>query len=89
MNYTELIEPLRVHSSLYTDPAIFADELERIWYRTWVFVGHTSEGRVVETLRRVGSAMLRRITHCSILCRSTSYSKAHDRASPHGVRPGA
>jgi len=43
MNYTQLIEPLRVHSSLYTDPAIFADELERIWYRTWVFVGHTSE----------------------------------------------
>ena len=41
--YEELIEPDRVHGSLYTDPAIFAEELERIWYRTWVFVGHESE----------------------------------------------
>src|SRR5439155_7281013 len=39
----ELIRPDRVHGSLYTDPAIFAQELERIWYRTWVYVGHTSE----------------------------------------------
>ncbi len=33
----------RVHGSLYTDPAIYALELERIWYTTWVYVGHTSE----------------------------------------------
>jgi fatty-acyl-CoA synthase len=39
----ELIQPDRVHGSLYTDPAIFELELERIWYRTWVFVGHVSE----------------------------------------------
>jgi fatty-acyl-CoA synthase len=32
-----------VHSSLYTDPRVFADELDRIWYRTWVYVGHESE----------------------------------------------
>jgi phenylpropionate dioxygenase-like ring-hydroxylating dioxygenase large terminal subunit len=38
-----LIEATRVHSSLYTDPAIFAEELERIWYSGWVYVGHTSE----------------------------------------------
>jgi fatty-acyl-CoA synthase len=38
-----LIKPDQVHGSLYTDPAIFAAELERIWYRTWVFVGHESE----------------------------------------------
>jgi phenylpropionate dioxygenase-like ring-hydroxylating dioxygenase large terminal subunit len=37
------IEPDRVHGSLYTDPEIFERELERIWYRTWVFVGHASE----------------------------------------------
>ncbi len=41
--YQKLIEPTRVHSALYTDPAIFAEELERIWYRTWVYVGHESE----------------------------------------------
>jgi phenylpropionate dioxygenase-like ring-hydroxylating dioxygenase large terminal subunit len=38
-----LIERDRVHGSLYTDPEIFERELERIWYRTWVFVGHESE----------------------------------------------
>jgi phenylpropionate dioxygenase-like ring-hydroxylating dioxygenase large terminal subunit len=37
------IERDRVHGSLYTDPAIFEAELEHIWYRTWVFVGHLSE----------------------------------------------
>jgi len=26
--------------SLYTDPRIFADEMERIFHRGWVFVGH-------------------------------------------------
>ncbi len=33
----------RVHTSLYTDPAIFAAEMERIFERGWVYVGHTSE----------------------------------------------
>jgi len=38
-----LIERDRVHGSLYTDPEIFEQELERIWYRSWVYVGHVSE----------------------------------------------
>ncbi|WHU47443.1 aromatic ring-hydroxylating dioxygenase subunit alpha [Gordonia sp. L191] len=38
-----LIQPTRVHGSLYSDPEIFARELEKIWYTTWVFVGHESE----------------------------------------------
>jgi phenylpropionate dioxygenase-like ring-hydroxylating dioxygenase large terminal subunit len=41
--WDRLIERDRVHGSLYTDPAIYEAELERIWYRTWVFVGHVSE----------------------------------------------
>ena len=41
--WDELIEADRVHGSLYTDPGVFQAELERIWYRTWVFVGHASE----------------------------------------------
>jgi len=41
--YERLIQPTRVHGSMYTDPEIFAEELERIWYRTWVYVGHVSE----------------------------------------------
>jgi len=43
IRWDQLIEPDRVHSSLYTDPAIYEAELERIWYRTWVYVGHESE----------------------------------------------
>jgi fatty-acyl-CoA synthase len=42
-DYARLIETARVHGSLYTDPRIFAEELDRIWYRTWVYVGHASE----------------------------------------------
>jgi phenylpropionate dioxygenase-like ring-hydroxylating dioxygenase large terminal subunit len=42
-DYARLIRPDRVHGSLYTDPRVFADELARIWYRTWVYVGHESE----------------------------------------------
>lgn len=38
-----LIEPDRVHGSLYTDPVLFELEMERIWSRTWVYVGHESE----------------------------------------------
>ena len=44
-DYPGLIQPDRVHGSLYTDPRVFADELARIWYRTWVYVGHESEVR--------------------------------------------
>ncbi len=41
--FDRLIQPNRVHGSLYTSSDIFAEELEKIWYRTWVFVGHESE----------------------------------------------
>ncbi|QJY47483.1 aromatic ring-hydroxylating oxygenase subunit alpha [Pseudonocardia broussonetiae] len=41
--YDELVQPERVHGSLYTSPEVFADELARIWYSTWVYVGHVSE----------------------------------------------
>lgn len=39
----ERVRPDRVHGSLYTDPALYARELDRIWYSTWVYVGHMSE----------------------------------------------
>jgi len=35
--------PHRVHRSIYTDPAVFAAEIERVFGRTWVYVGHESE----------------------------------------------
>ena len=43
VDYNALIKGNRVHSSLYYDEQIFQEELERIWYRGWVYVGHTSE----------------------------------------------
>ncbi|HAD25543.1 MAG TPA: ring-hydroxylating oxygenase subunit alpha [Alphaproteobacteria bacterium] len=41
--YDALIHPDRVHGSLYIDPAIFKDEMENIFHKGWVFVGHVSE----------------------------------------------
>lgn len=42
-SWGEMIRPDRVRGALYRDPAIFELELQRIWYRTWVYVGHESE----------------------------------------------
>ncbi|MCL4182891.1 MAG: aromatic ring-hydroxylating dioxygenase subunit alpha [Burkholderiaceae bacterium] len=41
--WAHLIRPEHVHGSVYTDPGIFEAELEKIWQRVWVYVGHTSE----------------------------------------------
>ena len=38
-----LVHDDHVHGSLYHDPAIFQAELQKIWFRTWVYVGHASE----------------------------------------------
>ncbi|MGH7879791.1 MAG: aromatic ring-hydroxylating oxygenase subunit alpha, partial [Candidatus Binataceae bacterium] len=43
IDYGALIKRDKVHSSLYTDPEIFADELEKIFHRGWVYVGHAGE----------------------------------------------
>ncbi|HEV7886554.1 MAG TPA: Rieske 2Fe-2S domain-containing protein [Acidimicrobiales bacterium] len=41
--YAELVLPDRVNSRIYTDPAIFEDEMEKIWEKDWLYVGHDSE----------------------------------------------
>lgn len=41
--WDDLVQPDRVHRSLYTDPAIFAEEMVRIFGGTWVYLGHESE----------------------------------------------
>ncbi len=43
VNFDSLITSNRVHGSLYSDEALFREELEKIWFRTWVYVGHESE----------------------------------------------
>jgi phenylpropionate dioxygenase-like ring-hydroxylating dioxygenase large terminal subunit len=39
----DLIHDTTVHSSLYADPAIFAQEMQQIFGQGWVYVGHQSE----------------------------------------------
>ena len=43
IDYKHLVQEDRIHASLYTDPRIFAEEMERIFHAGWVFVGHDSE----------------------------------------------
>lgn len=43
VRWDDLVRDDHVHGSLYTDPAIYQAELQKIWYRTWVYVGHESE----------------------------------------------
>ena len=43
IDYKALVQDDRIHASLYTDPRIFDDEMDRIFRRGWVFVGHVSE----------------------------------------------
>jgi len=38
-----LVQEGRVHSRIYTEPAIFELELRRIFYRAWIYIGHLSE----------------------------------------------
>ena len=38
-----LVEDDRVHRDLYVDPEVFQLEMERLWSRTWIYVGHTSQ----------------------------------------------
>jgi phenylpropionate dioxygenase-like ring-hydroxylating dioxygenase large terminal subunit len=40
-----LVQPDRVHRSVYADPEIFALEMERIFGRAWLVVGHESQVR--------------------------------------------
>lgn len=42
-DYAALVQPERVHGGLYTDPDVYADEMDRIFTRGWAFVGHEAE----------------------------------------------
>ncbi len=47
-----LVEPYRVHRRVYTDPAIFALERERIFAHAWCYVGHESQLPETGSFRR-------------------------------------
>ncbi len=42
-DYGSLVTADRVNGRLYRDPAVFEEEVERIWNRVWVYLGHASE----------------------------------------------
>lgn len=42
-DFSSLVEETRIHRDVYVDPAVFEAEMERIFMRTWVYVGHDSE----------------------------------------------
>ncbi|HEX3409350.1 MAG TPA: aromatic ring-hydroxylating dioxygenase subunit alpha [Candidatus Binataceae bacterium] len=42
-DYNQLVLADRVNGRIYYDPAIFRDELDKIWHREWVYVAHESE----------------------------------------------
>ena len=38
-----LVQPDRVHKRVYTDPAIFELEMDRVFGQAWLYVGHESQ----------------------------------------------
>lgn len=42
-DYDFLVQQDRVHSSVYLEPEIFSDEMDKIFHRGWVYVGHVGE----------------------------------------------
>ena len=38
-----LVQDDRVHRDVYIDPEVFQLEMERLWSRTWIYVGHASQ----------------------------------------------
>jgi phenylpropionate dioxygenase-like ring-hydroxylating dioxygenase large terminal subunit len=44
-DYDYLVQEERVHSSIYTDPDIFQEEMDKIFHRWWLYLAHESEVR--------------------------------------------
>jgi phenylpropionate dioxygenase-like ring-hydroxylating dioxygenase large terminal subunit len=38
-----LVEPARIHRSVYTDEELFEIEMQRLWGSAWIFIGHESQ----------------------------------------------
>jgi phenylpropionate dioxygenase-like ring-hydroxylating dioxygenase large terminal subunit len=51
----QFVDGDRVHSDIYTSPAVFAREMEKIFHSTWVYVAHESE------IPKAGDFVTRRI----------------------------
>jgi phenylpropionate dioxygenase-like ring-hydroxylating dioxygenase large terminal subunit len=65
------VEPGRVHRRLYTDPAIFELEMERIFGSAWIYVGHESQ------IRNPGDYLLTQIGRKPLVLVRHSDGKIH------------
>jgi phenylpropionate dioxygenase-like ring-hydroxylating dioxygenase large terminal subunit len=61
INVDDLVRPDKVHSSIFTNPEIFELELQRIFYRSWVYLAHDSE------VPEVGDYVVRSIGRKSVI----------------------
>ena len=43
VDYDALVHDGRIHGNVYLRPDIFEDEIDHIFHRGWVYVGHASE----------------------------------------------
>jgi len=43
LSIADRVQADRVHTSLYTDPALFEQEMDKVFASTWVWVAHASE----------------------------------------------
>lgn len=43
VSYEDLVKEDAVHGSVYQDPGIFTEEMDRIYSQSWVYIGHESE----------------------------------------------
>ena len=61
-----LVREAEVHRDVYTDPEIFALEMERLFANTWVYVGHDSPGaedRAITSPRRLALSLSSMVRH--------------------------
>lgn len=61
IDYKELIQADKIHGSVYTSDDIYEDELEKLFYSSWVFIGHDSE------IKKPGDYITREIGRSSVI----------------------
>ena len=42
-DFSSLVSPERVHKACYSDEGVFEQELNKIFYKSWIYVGHESQ----------------------------------------------
>ena len=79
-----LVQPTKIHRDVYTDPDIFELEMERIWGRAWIFIGHESQ------VKKPGEFYATNINHkipvVMVRDKSSDVHVLHNRCGHKGVK---